>query len=314
MEVLYLLEKLRIACPPIAWVFGVLTYLGDEAAFLAIALLTMWCVSKRSAHYLLSVGFLGTIVNQLLKVVCMVPRPWVRDPAFTAYTGAIDAATGYSFPSGHTQNAAGTYGVLSLLAYRRAKTRRGRILAISLGAALILTVSFSRMLLGVHTPGDVLFSLGLGLLLVILLEPLFSEKRSDATMTAFVSLMLAVALGFVLFISLWNPPADMDPVNFAEARKNAWTLLGAVAGVLLVSVLEPRYIRYETKAPPVAQVLKLVFGLAIALALKAGLKALFGLISDAPVMHALRYFLVVLFAGLVWPLTFPCFSKMSKKQ
>ena len=92
MEFLYLLEKLRHACPPLAAVFGVITYLGDEAAFLAVALLMMWCVSKRDAYYLLTVGFIGTVINQLLKVVCMVPRPWDRDPAFTYWKSAKAAA------------------------------------------------------------------------------------------------------------------------------------------------------------------------------------------------------------------------------
>ncbi len=314
MEFLYLLEKIRHACPPLAWVFGVLTYLGDEAALLAVALLMMWCVSKRGAYYLLTVGFLGTIVNQLLKVVCMVPRPWIRDPAFTVWEGAKDAAAGYSFPSGHTQNAAGTYGTLSLLGYRRAETRRGRILALSLGGVLILTVGFSRMLLGVHTPADVLFSLVLGLLLTFLFEPLFHEKRRESTLSILIALMLAISLGFVLFISLWNPPANIDPANLAEAKKNAWTLFGSVCGVLLVWMIEPRYIRYKTQAPPLGQVLKLVLGIALTLALKEGLKAAFAAISLAPAMHAARYFLVVCFAGMLWPLTFPYLSRVGKKR
>ncbi len=315
MSFLYLLEDLRHACPPLAAVFGVLTYLGDEAAFLAVGLLVMWCVSKRDGYYLLAVGFVGTILNQLLKIVCAVPRPWVRDPAFTVWESAKGAATGYSFPSGHTQNATGTYGTLALLGYTRAKSRRERTLAVSLGAALILTVAFSRMLLGVHTPADVLFSLGLGILLVALFYPFFKKERSANSLTALVSVMAVVALAFVLFIEFWNPPADIDPANLAEARKNAWTLLGAVGGVLLVSIVEPRYIGYETRAPLPAQMLKLVLGLALTLALKEGLKLLFAaLLGAAPAAHAVRYFLVVAFAGAAWPLTFPFFSRIVSKK
>ena len=314
MKFLYLLEMLRHACPPLAAAFGALTYLGDEAAFLAATLLVMWCVSKRSAYYLLTVGFLGTIVNQLLKVVCMVPRPWIRDPAFTVWEGAKGAATGYSFPSGHTQNAAGTYGTLSLLGFCRAHNRRGRILAASLGASLILTVAFSRMLLGVHTPADVLFSLGLGLFLTLALYPFFARERTNRAVCLLVSAMLAIALGFVLFLSLWDVPEAMDAQNFAEASKNAWTLLGAVGGVLTVSLVEPRCVRYETAAPLPAQIVKLLLGTALTLALKGGLKALFAMITLAPAMHALRYFLVVIFAGLIFPLTFPYLSRIGQKS
>lgn len=315
MDLLYLLEDLRHACPPLAAAFGVLTYLGDEAAFLAVGLLVMWCISKRDGYYLLAVGFVGTIVNQLLKIVCAVPRPWVRDPSFTVWEGARGAATGYSFPSGHTQNATGTYGTLALLGYTRAKSRRGRILAASAGASLILAVAFSRMLLGVHTPADVLFSLGLGILLVALLYPFFKKDRGADALTALIAVMAVIALAFVLFIELWTPPAGIDPVNLAEARKNAWTLLGAVVGVLLISVIEPRYIRYETKAPLPAQALKLVLGLALTLALKEGLKLLFAAaLGGAAPTHAVRYFLVVAFAGAVWPLTFPFFSRIFRAR
>ena len=50
----------------------------------------------------MTVGFFGTLVNQFLKLVCRVPRPWVRDPNFTIVEAARADATGYSFPSGHT--------------------------------------------------------------------------------------------------------------------------------------------------------------------------------------------------------------------
>ena len=167
------------------------------------------------------------------------------------------------------------------------------------------------MLLGVHTPADVFFSLGLGILLIALLYPFFKEERSDNALTSFIAVMAAIALVFVLFIELWTPPVDIDPVNLAEAKKNAWTLLGAVLGVLLLSIVEPRYIRYETKAPLPAQVLKLALGLALTLALKAGLKAIFAAaFGTAAPTHALRYFLVVAFAGAAWPLTFPFFSRI----
>ena len=134
-------------------------------------------------------------------------------------------------------------------------------------------------------------------------------------MTALVAAMAVIALAFVVFIELWTPPADIDLANLAEAKKNAWTLLGAVLGVLLLSIIEPRHIHYETKAPIPAQVLKLTLGLALTLALKEGLKlALAASFGTAPATHALRYLLVVVFAGAVWPLTFPFFSRIVCKK
>ena len=60
--------------------------------------------------------------------------------------------------------------------------------------------------------------------------------------------------------------------------------------------------------------LKLVLGFAIVLGIKAGLKPV--LESVLPVMPArsLRYFLMVIFAACIWPLTFPRLSKIGQKK
>lgn len=311
MPVLYALEKLRLACPPLAAVFSVLTYLGDEVGFLVIGLFVLWCVSKREGYYLLSVGFLGTIANQVLKLVFRIPRPWVRDPAFTIWEGAREGASGYSFPSGHTQNAAGTFGALALWNRRRG---RGKVV-IPLFVSLVAVVAFSRLLLGVHTPLDVSVSLLLGAVLVFSLYPLFVRERHPHFLPLFVGGMLLISLAFLLFVECFPFPAELDAENYASARKNAWTLLGAVAGVLLTTVVEPRFIRYEVKATPLGQVLKLLLGLAAVLLFKEGLKPLLTLLFGGnPAAHALRYFITVAVAGCVWPLTFRFWSRVGSRR
>ncbi len=304
MSFLYLLEKLRAACPPLAYLFGALTYLGDEAAFLAVAVIVLWCVSKREGYYLLTVGFLGTILNQFLKIICRVPRPWQIDPGFSIFEPAREAATGYSFPSGHTQNATGTYGGLAMWHGLRA-SGRARILWFAIPSALIVLVAFSRMFLGVHAPADVLTSLGIGLLLVLLLHPFFERERSPLTMVYGVAAMAGLALLYLLFVELFPHPADVDVAHLYEARKNGYTLLGAVLGVLVMTILEWRGISYDTKATPLGQLVKTVPGLLLVLGVKEGLKPFLALLfGEHPAAALPRYFLLVLFAGFVWPLTF----------
>ena len=146
MTVLRMLESLRV--PAMDGLMQAVTELGSEVFFLVVALVLFWCVSKQEGYYLLTVGFFGTVLNQFLKLLCRVPRPWVLDPEFTIVESARADATGYSFPSGHTQNSVGTFGVLG----RCARRTWVRILC----GILMILVPFSRMYLGVHTPADVL--------------------------------------------------------------------------------------------------------------------------------------------------------------
>ena len=97
MSFLYWLESIR--CPFLDAVMQAFTCFGEELAFLLLALTIFWCVSKEEGYYLLFVGFFGTVLNQFLKLLCRIPRPWVRDPDFTIVESARSGAGGYSFPS-----------------------------------------------------------------------------------------------------------------------------------------------------------------------------------------------------------------------
>lgn len=300
MEFLYILEGLRT--PLLDQIFSVLTHLGDETAFLAVAIMVVWCVSKRSGYYLMTVGLFGLAVNQFLKLVCRVPRPWARDPAFTVVESARERAGGYSFPSGHTQNAAAVFGSTA----RAAGNTAVRIVCV----AVIVLVALSRMYLGVHTPADVLTSLGIGAVLVFALWPAFrnSEENPVPMYIAMAALAACSAL-FVLFVEVYPWPADIDPDNLASGVKNAYLLLGASSALLLAVPVERRFLRFDTRAPFGAQVLKVLLGLALLLGLKAGLKSpLLALCGGHDLATALRYFLLVIFAALVWPLTFRWFA------
>ena len=308
MSWLYALETLRHAAPWLAAIFSFITYLGGEAVFFAVGLFLLWCVDKREGFYVLSVSFVGTVVNQTVKILCRVPRPWVRDPNFTIWEGARSEATGYSFPSGHSQNAVGVFGAITL--WNRKK--RAVLIVFPILAVLVL---FSRMFLGVHTPADVFVGAGTALLLIFLVYPVFSRERGQRALVIWVSFLLAIALGYLLFVLLYPFPAETDPANLADAQKNAWSLVGSVSGMLAFALIEPRFINYKTEAPLPAQIVKLLGGLTLALGLKEGLKPLFALLfGDALFSSAIRYFIVVIAAGLLWPLTFPYFSKIGAKN
>ena len=308
MEFLKLLEAIRT--PVLNVIFSAVTYFGDEIAFMALALVVFWCVDKRTGYYAFLVGLFGTLANQFLKILCRVPRPWVLDPSFTIVKSARAAATGYSFPSGHTQNAVGTFGALGLMT--KQKWVRYACLA------LVVLVPFSRMYLGVHTPLDVGVAFLMAAVLLAVFYPVFcDERRMHKAMPYLTAVGLSAAVAFTLYVTGLRAdfvPGSEDASNLAHAVKNAWTLLGAIAGLFVVFLIDSRHTNFDTRAPLLGQALKLTLGLAIVVAIKAGLKPLLYAVLASGPADALRYFLLVLFAGCVWPLTFPRFATLGKKK
>jgi undecaprenyl-diphosphatase len=305
MEFLYVLEELRT--PWLDAIVSALTHLGGETVFLIAALTVFWCVDKRQGYYLMSVGFMGTLVNQFLKITCRIPRPWVRDPGFTIVESARAEATGYSFPSGHTQSSVGIFGALA----RWNKQRWLRLVCI----LLCVLVPLSRLYLGVHTPADVGVSLAIALALVLVLCPLLRRaKDSPALMRGILLAMLLLAGGYLAFVSLYPFPADVDAANLASGTKNAYTMLGCMAGLWLTYEVDVRRLKFDTQAPLAGQALKLALGFGLLLAIKAGAKApLRALFANDYLADGIRYFLMVAFAGCIWPLTFRFSKKLGKK-
>lgn len=304
MDILYALEKIRT--PFWNGVMSAVTQLGGEVIFIVAAVVVFWCVSKWEGYYLMTIAFCGTVLNQFLKLVCRVPRPWVRDPNFTIVESARAEATGYSFPSGHTQNAIGLFGGMARWGGRR---------WVRLGlTALALVIAFSRMYLGVHTPADVGVSLVLAAALVLGLYPLMRRAQEKPRYMGYVlAAMLVVSGAFVVFVEAYGFSADTDAENLASGIGNAWKMLGAVAGMTLAWLLDRRYIHFETQAVWWVQVIKVAVGMALLLAIKSGLKApLLALLGHEGLAGGVRYFLLVLVAGAVWPLAFRPMSKWGK--
>lgn len=304
MELLYWFASIRN--PVLDVVMSLVTHLGEETFFMVGALFIFWCVDKRKGYYLLSVGFAGTLINQWIKVVARVPRPWVKDPDFAIVASARAEATGYSFPSGHTQTAVGFFGGVA----RFTRETWLRVVCV----ILMVLVPVSRMYLGVHTPADVGVSFLIAAALVLVMYPLVeSTLWFPDRIYVILGVMFGFSLAFVGFMEFFPFPADIDPDNFAEAVKNAYSMAGAVGGMLVVSIVDNGYIQFPNRAAWWGQVIKLVGGLALVVLVKTLLKApLLALYGGHETAHAARYFLMVLVAGCAWPLTFRFFERYAE--
>lgn len=302
MEVLRFLEGIRN--PFLDGFFSFVTHFGEETIFIVLGLLFFWCINKKEGYYLLSIGFIGTILNQFLKLFFRVPRPWVKDESFTIVESARAEATGYSFPSGHTQSSVGVFGAI-------ARWEKNKILK-TLCILLCVLVPISRLYLGVHTPLDVGVSVGIALALIFGFYPIIKRGfENDKTMRIVLLIMVALSAGLLLFVLAYKFPEDVDANNLASGIKNAYKMLGCTLGIYIGFEVDRKYINFKTEATFWAQVIKYALGLLILLAIKEGMRAPLNLIFGGSfIADGIRYFLIVIFAAIVWPLTFKWFSRL----
>lgn len=296
MPLLKLLEGLR--APWLTKIMDTVTLMGDETFFMLTALIILWCVSKKWGFRMLFIGLAGTAANQLLKAIFLVPRPWVLDPSFTIVESAREGASGYSFPSGHTHSAVSVFGTLA------AWLRKGWIVALCVFMALL--VAFSRMYLGVHTPLDVGVSLALGTVMVLALTTLFRRADGDDRRTGWVMLGAVLLTVLVLLYVCLAPATERNIAEFdAHGVEDMWKLVGAACGAMLAWWLDARCIRFETAAPLWVQLVKVLGGALVVLGVQTGLKPVMSLLfGELMLANGVRYFLIALAGGALWPMVF----------
>ena len=306
MEILRFLEGIRN--PVLDAFFSAITHLGEETFFIVFGLIFFWCINKKEGYYLLSVGFIGTVLNQFLKLWFRIPRPWVKDESFTIVEAARGGATGYSFPSGHTQSSVGVFGAI-------AKWEKHKILR-TVCIILCVLIPLSRLYLGVHTPLDVGVSLLIALVLIFALYP-FIRKCFDDTkkMRIFLIGMIILSGLYLAFVLLYNFPKDTDTDNLSHGIKNAYTMLGCTLGIYISFEIDRKYINFDTDGNFLCQCLKLILVIIPLLGIKEGLKYPLSLIfGGSYASDCIRYLLLVIFAGCIWPLTFNWFKKIGVKN
>ena len=310
MDLLYFFESIRNGF--LDGLFSIITLLGEETAFMAVAIIVFWCFSKFQGYFLLITGFIGTVVNQFLKMIFRIPRPWVQDKNFTIVESAREGASGYSFPSGHTQSSVTLFGGVA----RANKNKWVRIIAI----LICVLVPISRMYLGVHTPLDVGVSIAISLILIFGGYKVFElAKNNDKIIYIIIGGLTLLIVAFLIFIYAYPFPSEVylkeNIHNLESARKNAYTMLGCVAGLWVIYPIEKKYINFEVKAVWWAQIIKVVIGLGLIILIKEVMRFPLDFIFNGHLIaRSIRYFLIVITAGILYPLTFKWFARLGKKE
>lgn len=201
-----------------------------------VLLVVYWAFHKQAGKFGLLCYSIGQTVNQTLKAVFCIPRPWIRNPEIKPREAAIESATGYSFPSGHTQSATSAYGAL-LVRYARSGPVR------MLLAVMIVLIGFSRNYLGVHTPQDVLCGLAVGvfsIVFVIVLEK-NREKLPDGVLVS-AGVLISVLGAFFVLNRNYTGSSEQAILMMKDAMKAYGFLCGSALGFCL----ERRTVRFTT--------------------------------------------------------------------
>ena len=277
-----------------------MSLIGEMEVVLVIIALLYWCVSKSYGTYFL-MGWSGNrVVNGLLKVTACVYRPWIRDPRVVPDGDALATATGYSFPSGHSMNAASLYGGGAIC------KELPRILRVSLAIIFIL-IAFSRNFLGVHTPQDILVGSAAGLLVMWLTMKLMERIEANPQMDIPVMcVVIAIAIAVAVFAAVKTYPEDYDAagkllVDGAKMAKDTFKGVGWYIGFFAGWVLERRYVRFTTDVPVIARMTRLVTGLLSYYAVTLILKAILNKYFSGVGVTILTTFIQTFFVTFIFP-------------
>ncbi len=137
--------------PDLTAVARSVTFVGDWLTPMTIALVAWLGLVRRAwplallcaCAMLLSAG-----TNELLKSLITRERP--------LHQVIGDIPTGWSFPSGHTQNSTVFFGLLAALVLARAIGRRARLAVLAVWLVASAAMGWSRIYLGVHWFTDTL--------------------------------------------------------------------------------------------------------------------------------------------------------------
>ena len=287
MEMLRLIEEIR--SPFLDTVIGLVTRLGEETIGVVILCAIFWCISKRTGYVIGIVFFLSGLTVQGMKIIFRVNRPWEIDPSLRPVEAAKIEATGYSFPSGHTQSAAALFGTLG------AVIKQKPIKAICFFITLL--VAFSRLYLGVHTPQDVIAAMAISYLFVLIVVLFNKDSQNDIKREAAVSAVMALcAVAVVVVAAVLYSNGTIEEKYISDCMKAAGAGIGFAAGMFVERV----YINFSVKSKSLIwQIVKFAIGIAGVLALQEGLKLLIGTGFAA---NAIRYFIMISWVVALYPL------------
>ena len=271
MELEILRHIQSISNPFFDFLFQLITMCGEQIVLISIISIIYWALDKKFGEYIAYSVLTSVLVNNAIKDIFKLKRPIGEEGIRTLRE---ETATGYSFPSGHTQSSASFYGAMAIYLKKKAMYIIATIMIISIG--------FSRLYLGVHYPKDVIVGGILGVLTSLICYKLYNR---------FENKMLLYVITFIVFI-----PA-LTFAHSADFIKGMGTYLGFVIGMYI----EKKYVNFSTEGSTGNKIIRVLLGIVILLVLQLGLKVL---LPSGAIFSFIRYSLISLVGIGVYPMAF----------
>ena len=303
IQYLLMLQELRNATGGIFdELFNALSkFAVDVLPFLPFVI--FWGVDKAWGYFFLTCHWAGELVNGVIKLTVCAYRPWIRSDLIVPAGDSKTAATGYSFPSGHTRTATTIYGCTFVWQ----KDKR-RWLAVTC-AILILLTGFSRNFLGVHTPQDVMVGMLESVILIFVVAKVSEKVKGNEKLLDILTVVgIVFTIVSLVYIQVKPYPMDYDAagellVNPSKMMNDCFEACGAFMGFLIGSYADRHYIHYEIPFEHKNLPILVCVGAGLTFAWKEYFgPATFGLAFGGHWGNFITRLIMLLFAMCIWPI------------
>ena len=240
----------------------------SPAVYVVIAII-YWCFNKKAALFLAMNVSVGSMVNQTLKNIFCVYRPWIKNPDITPVESALENATGYSFPSGHSQIGSSVFLSIATL-YKNKKW------LVVLCVFMTILIMFTRNYLGVHTPQDVIVGMLVALTVILINKKLLTWVDCGKNRDIYVAITgVFISVIVLIYLTLKPYPVDLNAdgsmlVDPGKMIEDCYVTAGCMFGFFAGWILERRFVNFSVDISTKKKVLRAVLGGAFML-LYAGL-------------------------------------------
>ena len=292
--------------------FAEVTHWGETIIPLIVIATIYWCINTRLGTLIYLNFGVSTFICDLLKNIACIYRPWILDSRIQPVAGTKEMASGYSFPSGHTQNAISVWGTI-------AHGTKNKIFA-GLLIILILLIAFSRNYLGVHTPQDVIVSFIYTTPLIFLMPKFMKwvEEGKNRDIWVYITAVFAV-VACLLYEHFKSYPIDYVDgkllVSPYEMRIFAYPKLGLFLGIFTGWLLNARFINFDgSKGNFLGKIIRVIVGIPILYFIYYNFLDCLTNYMDKKYAWFISSFAVIFFTTVVYPIIILFIEKLLKNK